>query len=476
MDRKHWKIYLYLAVILAALPFLIVNQSAYASENPYDCEGILTGAAIKAGIEGEFSSDSGIFGAAKPTRCCRISYRLKKDPALPDGSYDSSITPSLTQTYLQLCEYSLANDAFRSGPPFPTLPDGYRAIKFHEYDAKIYSSRKENSIDWWMKRGDTGYMLRVETHYWWNTAADNGSAPDPLPIAEALLLTANDLLPVSTQTQKPNILPSPTSVIVETDLDVQSSSEADKAAGLPPAEQDSPAASDAPIDSEDNYLFGIPAPIFWGSLVTPFIGALAGSLLAAVISVFTSIGENAATVFGSLPDLGLSKLNSDLEKINQGLVNDNYYVINPYQGDPTLIIDGLVKLGNGIWDYTAGRKTGSKGITCDEYVDLTFIKVKEAVQNHFGPGAKVQSILFEELSTNAQKSNLPILDLVNEFDKMNDDNHNLIKLTLADGSEWAIDFHQHNIDSRNPILRPWHEVRKIWQDYMGSEFSERIVH
>jgi hypothetical protein len=26
------------------------------------------------------------------------------------------------------------------------------------------------------------------------------------------------------------------------------------------------------------------------------------------------------------------------------------------------------------------------------------------------------------------------------FDKLNDDNHNLIKVTLFDGSEWAVDF------------------------------------
>jgi hypothetical protein len=60
------------------------------------------------------------------------------------------------------------------------------------------------------------------------------------------------------------------------------------------------------------------------------------------------------------------------------------------------------------------------------------------------------------------------------FDRLNPDNHNLIKVTLPDGREFAVDFHQHNTGKKPPIMRPWNEAKKEWQDYMGEEFMERI--
>ncbi|MBN2147566.1 MAG: hypothetical protein JW726_09260 [Anaerolineales bacterium] len=201
----------------------------------------------------------------------------------------------------------------------------------------------------------------------------------------------------------------------------------------------------------------------------------------------TTLGQSLSTVYGpgikdikpgdltaAIPTaLGLNNLANRLDLINDQLGKDGYYVRNFFQGDPTLIVQGLDGLGGIIWDETAGRWTGSKGITCEGYVDVTFDKVKDAVSQQF-PGAKVQSILFEEKSSADPKS------WGDSIDALNSENHNLIKVTLPDGSEWAVDFHQHNshiIDSRAPsILRPWKDAKQEWVDYLGkNEFTESVV-
>lgn len=157
-----------------------------------------------------------------------------------------------------------------------------------------------------------------------------------------------------------------------------------------------------------------------------------------------------------------------LETINQSLLDQNIYVVNPLQGDPTLIVDGISKATNILWDNTAGWVTNSTGLTCGDYVGDTLGKVKSIIADKYGPNAKVEGYIFEEKSTRNPQG---VLDW---FDKLNDDNHNLIKVTLPDGSEWAVDFHQHNTGKRPPILRPWNEARQIWKDYLGNEFTERI--
>jgi len=161
-------------------------------------------------------------------------------------------------------------------------------------------------------------------------------------------------------------------------------------------------------------------------------------------------------------------LKDGLETINQELLNQNIYVTNPLQGDPTLIADGLSKVGNLAWDLTTGWVAPSNGLTCGDYVGETLGKVKKIIGEQYGTDAKVQGIIFEEKSTQSPQG---VLDW---FDKLNPDNHNLIKVILPDGSEWAVDFHQHNTGKQPPILRPWDEAKKVWQDYLGDEFTERI--
>ena len=164
----------------------------------------------------------------------------------------------------------------------------------------------------------------------------------------------------------------------------------------------------------------------------------------------------------------LEKFQGDLESINEGLKQSNIYVANPYQGDPTMIVYGLNTLKNVIWDKTAGILTGDRGLTCEGFVKHTKEKVIEAVGKRF-PGSTVQNMIFEEKST--VKPNKSVVDWL---DSVVDDNHNLVKIILPDGSEWAVDFHQYN--ARNsPLMRPWSEAQADWgENYMGNEFKERV--
>jgi len=168
---------------------------------------------------------------------------------------------------------------------------------------------------------------------------------------------------------------------------------------------------------------------------------------------------------------GLSNLATGLEGVDKNLRTQGFYVRNFLQGDPILVFQGLYNLGGIIWDESAGRWTGAQGITCGDYVEKTFEPVKNLVEQSF-PGAKVQSIVFEEKSSGAS-------GFWNGVDALNEENHNLIKVTLPNGSEWAVDFHQHNSTIRSasapPIMRPWKEAQQAWKDYLGkNEFTERV--
>ena len=164
----------------------------------------------------------------------------------------------------------------------------------------------------------------------------------------------------------------------------------------------------------------------------------------------------------------LQNLQGDLESINEGLKQSNIYVANPYQGDPTMVVYGLNTLKNVIWDKTAGILTGDRGLTCEGFVKHTKETVIEAVGKRF-PGSTVQNMIFEEKST--VKPNKSVVDWL---DSVVDDNHNLVKIILPDGSEWAVDFHQYNAGN-SPLMRPWSEAQADWgENYMGNEFKERI--
>ena len=190
------------------------------------------------------------------------------------------------------------------------------------------------------------------------------------------------------------------------------------------------------------------------------------------------------------------ELNHGLEALNQDLLKDNVYVHNPYQGDPIMLWDWTVQTKNTVWDGTFGSRYGSKGLTCQGYVDRTFDKVKDLVGQQYGPDAQVQKIVFEERSSlDPAKGWLNPKAWGDWCDSWISDNHNLIKVILPDGSQWAVDFHQHNIhipltrgdlhvihipfvDTRvpPPILRPWAEVEGIWKPYLGEhEFIQSIT-
>lgn len=272
-----------------------------------------------------------------------------------------------------------------------------------------------------------------------------------------------------------------------------------------PAQPETPADQSMPSDSS-NGQFSLPAAVALGSLVVPVAGAMAGAVISSLFSLLgssnsiASVTQSAVTstpATGSNQDLygaekqalqqneaelqnkaeelvklqaetKLTDLKNDLEAINKELLDKNIYVVNPLQGDPTLIFDGLSKITNIGWDNTVGLVTNSTGFTCGDYVNETLGKVKSIIAEKYGSKAKAEGYVFEEKSTRNPQG---ILDW---FDKLNDDNHTLIKVTLPDGSEWGVDFHQHNTGKHPPILRPWQEVRKEWKDYMGDEFTGRL--
>jgi len=164
----------------------------------------------------------------------------------------------------------------------------------------------------------------------------------------------------------------------------------------------------------------------------------------------------------------LLDLENDFNAINQNLVNKNVYVLNPFQGDPTVLFYRLNSIKNMAWDSTIGNYTGDQGLTCEGYVEKTSTDVINAVANRF-PGAKVQRVVFEEKSTVKEKKNF-----AEYLDSFIDDNHILTKIVLPDGSEWSLDFHQHNAGN-SPLFRPWQETVHAWKDeYMGNEFVERV--
>ncbi|PWH15811.1 MAG: hypothetical protein DDG59_10850 [Anaerolineae bacterium] len=165
-------------------------------------------------------------------------------------------------------------------------------------------------------------------------------------------------------------------------------------------------------------------------------------------------------------DMRLGDFQEDLYALRDQL-EKKYYVLNPWQGDPTILIHKGNTLKNILYDQTIGRFTGEVGLTCGDYVEKTAVPVNEFLQKHF-PGATVESVVFEERSSKPQAEGWK-----NWFDRLIEDNHNLLKVTLPDGTELAVDFHQ-NRARKAPLIRKWSEARQEWRDYLGkNEFLER---
>ncbi|MHC1781744.1 MAG: hypothetical protein AB9891_03090 [Anaerolineaceae bacterium] len=238
-----------------------------------------------------------------------------------------------------------------------------------------------------------------------------------------------------------------------------------------------------PSDASGEYggFFGIPYSILWGSFGIPLAGAFSGAAVSALWAAFASkeIPSEVTDAATKAADYAqtmaqLAKLHAQLQQIDQELLAKNIYVRNPYQGDPTLIADGLAKLGTWTWDNTAGWVTKSQGLTCEGYKEATFTRVQSLVHQQF-PGAKLRNIKFEEKSTlDPAKGWLNPDSYLDWLDAWNDDDHDLAQLELPDKSLWSIDFQQHNLGKRPPILRPWKDAQKVWEDYLGGEFKSRV--
>jgi hypothetical protein len=171
----------------------------------------------------------------------------------------------------------------------------------------------------------------------------------------------------------------------------------------------------------------------------------------------------------------LARLKESMEAIDATLKAQGVYVRNPYQGDPIYIINWSNQAINQTNDWMQKNifDTPSQSITCQDYVDRTIDHVRQAVEMQF-PGAKVESIIFQEKS-----SENPDASLGNWLDSIAEENHNLIKVTMPNGMEYALDFHQHNAHlldaNRPPIVRPWNGAVSDWKNYLGAnEFSESL--
>jgi hypothetical protein len=164
-----------------------------------------------------------------------------------------------------------------------------------------------------------------------------------------------------------------------------------------------------------------------------------------------------------------------LNEIDRSLREKSIYVYNPNQGVP--LWDTATQAKNWAWD----KVFKTRGLTCEGYVDETIDQVKEVVQEKFGQklgdDLKVEGYIFDEKSSIADTSDWwSAKDWKNWMDQGIDDNHNLIKVTLPDGSEWAVDFHQHNTGKRPALFRPWKEAVSDWKPYIGeNEFRESLV-
>ncbi len=169
------------------------------------------------------------------------------------------------------------------------------------------------------------------------------------------------------------------------------------------------------------------------------------------------------------PEMCLVDMKEDLYALRDQIEKTNY-VLNPWQGDRSMVIHKVATLTNLAYDATIGQITGKSGLTCGDFVEKTSQEVHRIVQKHF-QGTKVESMIFEE------RSSLPENNTWSNFlDQIVPDNHNLIRVTLPDGAQLAIDFHQNlHPGKRAPLIRKWDEVRQEWREYLGEqEFIERV--
>ncbi|NPV74783.1 MAG: hypothetical protein HPY59_00250 [Anaerolineae bacterium] len=379
---------------------------------------------------------------------------------------------------------------------------------FHGYSAAKKYGTAQIHFNWIAQKGDQAFTYQITYfHTGWKLLGWPYMEEQTMSLAEALWQTSDPILPGSTINADP---PGETEII-------------------PPSSQEpggetldsNPLPGDAfneTRDTGENGVFGIPTILFLGSLGVPIMGALLGSAAAALSGLLSSSssalkpavetpGQKAIHPEAELPiqnqdmemklpmefnqnlgnqevsievnidahdyDLNFQNFKKDLEGLKDELNQQGFYVLNPFQSDPTTLIHRTITGLNLFAEWLiqpAWRVSGQvKGLTCEEYVHKTSQSVYKSLQKHFS-GGKIDSVVFEEKSSDPNAEGF-----LNWLDRAwFEDNHNLIRVTLPDGSEWAVDFHQEK-EGNAPLIRPWDEARREWRNQLGREdFKERI--
>jgi len=371
---------------------------------------------------------------------------------------------------------------------------------FHGYPAARKYGTAQVHFNWVAQKGERAFTYQITFyHTGWQILGWPYMEEQTMSLAEALWQTSDPILPGS-----PPVSAGPTS----------------EAEVAPPPPQEPEPADEFPSEpgsTGENGIFGIPALLFFGSLSVPVAGALLGAAAAALSGLISAppqalspdsaaLGQRAAPPEAPLPieidnlemkfpsdftqntgmeevdlnvkidphayDINFQNFKKDLEGIKEELNQKGIYVLNPFQSDPTTLVHRAITGLNIISEWLiqpAWRVSGQvKGLTCGEYVEETSQPVYKSLQRHF-PEGKVESVVFEEKSSDPNAAGF-----LNWLDRVwFEDNHNLMRVTLPDGSEWAVDFHQEKAGNA-PLIRPWDEARREWRNRLGrEEFHER---
>lgn len=367
---------------------------------------------------------------------------------------------------------------------------------FHGYPAAVKQGTAQIHFNWIAQKGERNFSYQITYfHTGWKILGRQTMEEQTISLAEALWQTSDSLLPSSPVTAPPT---------GEDEIVPPSSPEPDDE--FPPLTE----------TTGGNEMFGIPKILFIASLGVPIAGALLGTAAAVLSGIINSSSAVVKPAAGpgqrgippealrqadnrdpgiNLPmdfkqdadyqevsldvsmdahnyDLNFQNFKKDLDGLKEELNQRGYYVLNPYQADPTTLVHRTITGLNRIAEWLiqpAWRISGQvKGLTCGEYVEQTSQSVYQSLRRNFSEG-KVESVVFEEKSSDPNSEGF-----LNWLDRVwYEDNHNLMKVTLPDGSEWAVDFHQEKAGNTS-LIRPWEEARREWRNRLGKEeFRER---
>jgi hypothetical protein len=160
-------------------------------------------------------------------------------------------------------------------------------------------------------------------------------------------------------------------------------------------------------------------------------------------------------------------------------LDQRHYVRNRLMGDPTLVGDGIFKLGGILKDATYGNirdglrwagvteGTAERGLTCEGFCDASQKDVKALVEQVYGKDAQLERVYFEEASTRAADSSWG-----DWFDSFNDENHVLFRVTTPDGKQKAVDFWAYTRGDQKNAVVDWSEAEQHWKKWFGSEYCD----